>query len=176
MSRCGSWNLNDINYDKQINGQIKLIEKESTCVENWSERIDFIRKATQEVAKKLKNYEDACNKEENKLTQHRLDEYSMQQERYPDTVSQLMTQKRELQDKVNFLSDEREFHDPDSGSSSGRSHVPYQHRITSSSRRNPSRDSGVPRNTGNDMSIRGKVFEDLPAQGHPKEFFKSSKN
>ena len=62
MSRSASWNLNDINYDKQINGQIKLIEKESTCVENWRERIDFIRKATQEVAKKLKNYEDAATK------------------------------------------------------------------------------------------------------------------
>ena len=50
----------------------------------------------------------------------------MQQKRDPDTVSQLLTQIRELQDKVDFLSDAREFHDPESGSSSGQSHVPNQ--------------------------------------------------
>ena len=80
----------------------------------------------------------------------------MQQKRDPDTVSQLLTQIKELQDKVDFLSDAREFHDPESGSSSGQSHVPNQHRIISSSMRRPSCDS--PRNTRDDMSIRGNVF------------------
>ena len=74
---------------------------------------------------------------------------------------------------MNFLSDARKFHDPDSGSSSGRSHVPNQPLITSSSRRKPSRDSGVPRDTRDDMSIQGNVIEDLPARVHPEEFFET---
>ena len=100
----------------------------------------------------------------------------MQQKRDPDSVSQLLTQIRELQCKADFLPDAREFHDPESGSSSGQSHVPNQHRNISSSRRRPSCDSEMPRNTRDDMSIRGNVFEDPTAQIHPKEFFKKSKN
>ena len=72
--------------------------------------------------------------------------------------------------------DVQELHDPDSGSSSGQSQVPNQHRIIASSRRKPSQDSGVPRNTRDDLSIRDNVFEDLLAQVHPKEFFENSKN
>ena len=112
-----------------------------------------------------------CNKGENTLTQHRLDEHSLQQKRDPDAVSQHMTQFKDFQDKVNFLSDAREFHALDSRSSSGRSHVPNQPRVVSSSTRQPSRDSGVPRNTRDDLSIRGNVCEDILAQVHPKEFF-----
>ena len=100
----------------------------------------------------------------------------MQERRDPDTVSQFLIQIRELQDKVYFLSHAREFHDPESGSNSGQSHVPNQHRTMSSSMRRPSCASGVPRNTRDDMSIRGNVFEDLSAQGHPKEFSKNSEN
>ena len=114
-----------------------------------------------------------CRQEFQELTQHRLEEHSVQQKRDPDTVSQLLTQLRELQDKIDFLSDAREFHDPELGSSSGQSHVPNQHRIISSSMRRPSCVSGAPRKTRDDMSIRGNVFEDLPAQVHPKEFFEN---
>ena len=53
-----------------------------------------------------------------------LNELFMHQERNPTTVSQLMAQIRELQNKVNFLSDARELYDPESGSSSGPTHVP----------------------------------------------------
>ena len=83
-----------------------------------------------------------CNKGDNTLTQHRLDEHSLQQKSDPDAVSQHMTQFKDFQDKVNFLSDARECHALDSRSSSGRSHVPNQPRVVSSSTRQPSRDSG----------------------------------
>ena len=43
------------------------------------------------------NYEDAAAQEENKVTQYRLDELSMQPERDPNTVSRLKNQIRELQ-------------------------------------------------------------------------------
>ena len=124
--------------------------------------------------KEIEELRRRCYKEENKLTQYRLDEYSTHQDRDPNTVSHLEDQIRKLQ--VNFLSDAREFHDPDSGSSSGISHVPDQPLITSSSRRKPSRDSLVPRDTREDMSIPGHVFACQPARGHPEEFFENSKN
>ena len=50
----------------------------------------------------------------------------MRQERNPTTVSQLMVQIRKLQNKDSSLSDAREFYDPESGSSSGATHVPDQ--------------------------------------------------
>ena len=48
----------------------------------------------------------------------------MHQERNLSTVSQLLTQIQDFQNKVNSLSDAREFYDPESGSSSGATHVP----------------------------------------------------
>ena len=50
-------------------------------------------------------------------------ELSLCQERNPTTVSQLMAQIWELQNRVNSLSDAREFYDPETGSSSGATHV-----------------------------------------------------
>ena len=43
-----------------------------------------------------------CYKAEHKLSQYRLDEFSMLQERDPKTVSHLKDQIRELQEQVNF--------------------------------------------------------------------------
>ena len=40
------------------------------------------------------------------------------------TVSQLLTQIQDLQNKVNSLSDAREFYDAETASSSGATHVP----------------------------------------------------
>ena len=40
------------------------------------------------------------------------------------TVNQLTVQIQELQDKANSLNDGRDFHDPETASSSGLSHVP----------------------------------------------------
>ena len=98
-----------------------------------------------------------CNRE-GKLTQHGLDDFSMQQETDRETGSQIVTKIRNVQDKVNFLSDARDSHDLDSGSSSGHSHVPKQHRIISSSRRRPRCESGVPRNTRDDYEYSRKRF------------------
>ena len=65
-----------------------------------------------------------CCEETDRARQLRIDELSMQQERNPTIASQLLTQIQELKDNVNSLSDAREFYDPESGSSSGVSHVP----------------------------------------------------
>ena len=50
-----------------------------------------------------------CCEETDRARQARIDELSVHQERNPATVSQLLTQIRELQNKVNSLSDAREF-------------------------------------------------------------------
>ena len=63
----------------------------------------------------------------------------MQQQRNPTTVSQMMAKIQELQNKVNSLSDAREFYDPESGSSSGTTHVPDQTSTVLSSRTLPLR-------------------------------------
>ena len=176
VSRNASLSLNEINYDKPVDGQIKLREKEFACVVSWSDRIDFLQKSTQKVAKKLKNCEDAAVKKQHKLTQNRLDECSMQQKRDLNMVSHNSWLNRRIAEWREFLVRRPRISWSRLWDSSGQSHVPKQRRITSSSRRKSSRDSGVPRNTRSEMNIWGRVFEDLAAQEHPKEFFENSKN
>ena len=54
-----------------------------------------------------------CCEETLSARQARFDELSMHQERNPTTVSQLLTQIQDLQNKVNSLSDARNFYDLD---------------------------------------------------------------
>ena len=173
MSRNVNWNFHDYKCDKM--GRANWKRKISLCdeleVRNrlYEENCTRSRQEIEEIRRR-------CNREE-KLTQHGLDEFSVQQETDPGTRSQIMTKIRDVQDNVNFLSDARDSHDPDSGSSSGHSHVPEQHRIISSSRRRrPSCESGAPRSAQDDTSFRGNVFEDPLAQENSKEFFDNSKN
>ena len=93
------------------------------------------------------------------------------------TVSELMTQIRELQNKVNSLSDAREFYDSESGSSSGATHVPDQTPTVLSPRTLPRCDSGLPRGTQHGTGVAGNVFERPPAQeGLSSTIFNNSKN
>ena len=64
--RNENWNLKDDNSWKPINGQIKLSEREYMCVANWWWSTVCTRKATQEVAKKLKKWRDAAGKKKMK--------------------------------------------------------------------------------------------------------------
>ena len=92
----------------------------------------------------------------------RIDELSMQQERNPPAVNQFLTQIQDLQNKVNSLTDAREFYDPDTAGSSGASHVPSQLLNIPSPRSILSCDSGWPLDTRNSTDISGNVFESLP--------------
>ena len=93
------------------------------------------------------------------------------------TVSQLLAQVRELQNKENSLSDAREFYDPESGSSSGATHVPDQTSTVLSPRNLPRFDSGLPRHTQNGTGTAGNAIERPPAQeGLSSTIFKKSKN
>ena len=67
----------------------------------------------------MEEFRRICCEETDRARQAIIDELSMHQERNPTILSQLMAQIRELQNKVNSLSDAREFYDPESWSSSG---------------------------------------------------------
>ena len=90
-----------------------------------------------------------CCEEADRARQARSDELSMQQERNPASVSQMMAQIWELQNKVISLSDSREFYDLESASSSGATHVLDQTSAILSSRTLPRCDSGLPQNAKN---------------------------
>ena len=96
-----------------------------------------------------------------------MDELSMHQKRDCATVSQLLTQIQELQNKVNSLSDAREFYDPETASTSGASHVLSQPFTIPSPRTKPCRDSGWPHDKRNIVGNSGNVFERLPAREGP---------
>ena len=74
-----------------------------------------------------------CCEEIEQTRQAKKEELSMQQRRNPATVSRSVAQIQDLQNKVNSLSDAREFYE--SGSSSGATHVPDQTSTILSSRK-----------------------------------------
>ena len=83
----------------------------------------------------------------------------LQQLRAPHTVSQLLTQTLELQDRANSLSDASDCHDPETASSSGASHVLTQHQF---------QDGALPRfwtaDTRNHTGTSRNVIERLRAR------------
>ena len=87
--------------------------------------------------------------------QLRIYELSTQEVESKCTVNQLMVQIQELQDKVNSLSDGREFIDSEKASGSGLSHVPSQTMSIPSRGGMTSRDSCMPPATQNSMGTLG---------------------
>ena len=141
-----NWNLHDYKCDKPSEWAEQAQRERLSLCDELEVRNRLYEENCTRSRQEIEEIRRRCNREE-KLTQHGLDEFSVQQETDPETGSQIMTKIRDVQDNVNFLSDARDSHDPDSGSSSGHSHVPEQHRIISSSRRRrPSYESGAPRN------------------------------
>ena len=112
-----------------------------------------------------------CCEETDPARQTGIDELSMHQERNPTTVSHLLTQTQDLQNKVNSLSDARDFYDPETASSSGATHAPSQPCTTPSPRTMPCCDSGLPHDTRNS----GNVFQRPSArEGRPSTLFNNS--
>ena len=84
-----------------------------------------------------------CCEEIEQTRQARSEELSLQQRRNPTTMSQMMAQIQDLQNKLNSFSDAREFFDPESRSSSGATHVPDQTSTVLNSRKLPRCDSAA---------------------------------
>ena len=113
-----------------------------------------------------------CCEETDRARQLKMDELSMQQVRNPTAVSQLLTQIQDVQNKVNSLSDAREFYDSETAT-----HGSSQPSTLASPRTIRSRDSGVPHDTRNVMGTPGNVFERLRArEGRTSTLFNKSQN
>ena len=69
-----------------------------------------------------------CREETERARQLRTDELDAQKKEELSTVNQLLSQIRTLQDKVNALSEDKEFYDPETARSPGMSHVPVKPR------------------------------------------------
>ena len=126
------------------------------------------------VAENLKNWKDAAIKR--KILKNSEDwKIFTQPDQESRTASRLRDQVRRLPELLVFVEDSKIFYDPDSPSSYGSAYVSHQALITSSSRE-PSRDIGMLRNTREEMSIPGNVFECQHARRDPDELHDDSRN
>ena len=123
----------------------------------------LFRESQTTYCQEIEELRRTCCEEADRARQARIHVLCVHQERNPKTVSQLLTQIQDLQNKVNSLSDAREFYDPETASSSGATHVPSQPSAFSSPRTMPCRDSGLPHGTRNIMGTSGNVFQRLTA-------------
>ena len=85
----------------------------------------------------------------------KFDEPCMHQRENPSTVNPLLAQIQDLQNKVDSSNYGREFYDPETASSSGKSHVPNQPLRIPSPRGIIRRDSCLPHDTRNSMGTTG---------------------
>ena len=147
-------------------------------MENWNWEADSSKRSMQGIAKKLKNWEEFFAKKLSNLDKQEIKNWLCNNRWILRLcVSHVVAQIRDLQNKVNSLSDAREFYDPESGSSSGATHAPDQTSTILSSRTLLRCDSGLPQNTQNCAGIMGNVFERPPAQvGLSSIIFHNSKN
>ena len=106
--------------------QAQRDKKKISLYGDWNWEMDSSKKIMQEIAKKLKNWEEFAAKNHIEQDKQELRNCLCFKRGNPTTVSQLLTQIRELQNKINSLSDARENNDPETGSSSGATHVPDQ--------------------------------------------------
>ena len=120
-------------------------EEQTSCQVTTSQEIEELRRI--------------CYEEANKVRRLEIEELSLRQERDPNSVSRLLEQLQELQDQVNSLKEAKEFHDPDTASSSGASHVPTQPLVIPSSREVLGRDSGLPTASRDTMGNSGNYLE-----------------
>ena len=89
-------------------------------------RHKFHQESRTRTCQEIEELRRNSREEKEKARQCRNNELSMHQERDPSTVSRLLTQIQDLQDKVNSLADARELYDPETASSSRASYVPSQ--------------------------------------------------
>ena len=96
-------NLNDYSYHRRINGQIRFRERERIRLCGELElRNRLFQENHARDCQEIEELSRFCCEETDLARQARIDELSLHQERNPTTVSQLMAQIRELQNKVNL--------------------------------------------------------------------------
>ena len=96
----------------------------------------LFRKSCARTCQDIEEIRRICWEEPDRARHLKFDDLSVEQERDPNTVSQLLTVIQDLHNKVNSLSDARDFHDPETASISGASHVSQSALDHSESQRN----------------------------------------
>ena len=81
-------------------------------MENWKCEIDSSYKCRGRDCHEIKELRRFCYEEADKTIQSRIEEMVMNQDG-PSVVNQDMSEIQELQNKVNSLTDARDFHDPE---------------------------------------------------------------
>ena len=169
--------LKDYSIIKRTYGLTMLTEKRTNVCGELERRNKFFQESRTKDCQEIEELRSRCCEESDRTQQAKLEELSIMQQRNLQTVSQLLAQSREVQEKANSLPDAREFHDPETASSSRASHVAGQPLTIPSSRKMLGRDSGLPPSTRDTVGISGNVFERQPAQqGHPQDHFGNSVN
>ena len=151
-----SLNLKDDNCWKPINMQIKLNVREYICVASWRWRTIFIKEAMPEVAEKLKKWKRRCYQEEITEKNKKIGIISYAAWSWITNSESILLR--------SWLTEQL-----------WRTHVPHQALITSSSRK-PSREVGMLRNTREEKSIPGDVFDRHYAQQDSDELHNDSRN
>ena len=93
--------LKDWIYIRRINGLIKLKEKGSIFFGELDMRNRLFQESRARDCQEIVELRRICCEETDRARQIGIDELSLQQERYPTTESQLLTQIQDLQNKVN---------------------------------------------------------------------------
>ena len=124
MRSIRSLNPNDYNYKRRINGLIRLKRDKISLHGELELRKSLFRENQRKDWQEIEELRRTGCEETDRARRTRIDELFMHLWRSPTTVSQLLTRIQDLQSKVNSLSDATEIcYNPESGSSSGMSHV-----------------------------------------------------
>ena len=101
MRPIRSLNPNVYSYTRRINGLIRLKEDKTSMYEEVEMKNRLFRENKAKDCHEIADLRRICCEEADRARQAIIDELSMHQERNPTTVSQLLTQSQDLQNKVN---------------------------------------------------------------------------
>ena len=163
---------------QRVGGLIKLKELKLACMKNWNWEIGSSKKKHARECQEIEELRRICCEEANQARHAKKLKNCLCNNR--DILRlwvRWLLKNQDLQNRVNSLNDAREFYDPESGSSSGATHVLDSTPTVLSSKTLPRCDSWLPRNTQNCTGIMGIVFERPPAQqGRSSTVYSNSKN
>ena len=158
MGRSGSERQNKLEWRIGIEEQTLPRTASNRLPKNWSMR-------------------RTCCAEAHRARQAGVDELSMHQERNPATLRRLLTQSQDLQNKVNSLSDAREFYDLKQRAVLERPTFPVRTLLFRVPEPCLAAILRLPHNSRNIMGTSGNVFERLPArEGQTSTQFNDAKN
>ena len=172
-----SWNLNGSSYNKQVDGQIRLKEMKSVCMENWNWEIDSSKKVKQKIAKKLKKWEEFVAKTQiEQDNQELMNRLCIKRGNQRQWVNCWLRFRNCRAKRIPCLTQEN-FMILNQGAALERPTFPVNFLLFWVSERCLAAISGLPLDTWSVMSTSGNVLERPSAQeGRSSTIFNNSKN